>query len=76
MTPPALRITNVRKQYHGLRPLRLRDLSVETGDRVAISGLDQGAAEVLVNLVTGASVPDEGEVLVAGQQHPGDRRRG
>ena len=51
---------------------RLRDLSVDTGDRVAISGLDQGAAEVLVNLVTGASVPDEGEVLVAGHSTAGD----
>jgi ABC-type transporter Mla maintaining outer membrane lipid asymmetry ATPase subunit MlaF len=67
MTPPVLRISNVRKQYQGLRPLRLKDLSIDVGERVAISGLDQGAAEVLVNLVTGASVPDEGEVAVAGR---------
>lgn len=67
MTPPVLRITNVRKQYHGLRPLRLNDLSIDVGERVAISGLDEGAAEVLVNLVTGASVPDEGEVAVVGR---------
>ena len=32
MTPPVLRITNVRKQYHGLRPLRLNDLSVDVGE--------------------------------------------
>jgi ABC-type transporter Mla maintaining outer membrane lipid asymmetry ATPase subunit MlaF len=67
MTPPVLRISNVRKQYHGLRPLRLNDLSIAAGERVAISGLDEGAAEVLVNLVTGASVPDKGEVAVAGR---------
>src|SRR4029077_12113083 len=36
------------------------------GERVALSGLDAGAAEVLVNLVTGASLPDEGEVRVFG----------
>src|SRR3954468_9197983 len=38
-----------------------------TGERVALSGFDAAAAEVLVNLVTGASVPDEGTVEVAGQ---------
>jgi ABC-type transporter Mla maintaining outer membrane lipid asymmetry ATPase subunit MlaF len=62
-----LRIANVRKAYSGLRPLRVNDLSIGAGERVALSGLDAGAAEVLVNLVTGASVPDEGEVLVLGQ---------
>jgi ABC-type transporter Mla maintaining outer membrane lipid asymmetry ATPase subunit MlaF len=44
--------------------LRVNDLSIEAGERVALSGLDAGAAEVLVNLVTGASLPDEGEVVV------------
>jgi len=65
--PPVLHIVNVRKQYQGLRPLRMNDLSIAAGERVAVSGLDAGAAEVLVNLVTGASVPDEGQVLVLGQ---------
>jgi ABC-type transporter Mla maintaining outer membrane lipid asymmetry ATPase subunit MlaF len=65
---PILRITNVRKNYQGLRPLRLRELVVPPGEQVGISGLDAGAAEVLVNLVTGASVPDEGEVLVLGHR--------
>lgn len=68
MTPhPVLRISGVRKQYNALRPLRLNDLVVARGERVALSGFDAGAAEVLVNLVTGASVPDEGEVHVEGQ---------
>lgn len=63
-----LRIAGVRKAYGGgLRPLRVNDLSIGAGERVALSGLDAGAAEVLVNLVTGASVPDEGEVLVLGR---------
>jgi ABC-type lipoprotein export system ATPase subunit len=34
---------------------------------VAVGGLDAGASEVLVNLVTGASLPDQGEVVVLGQ---------
>jgi D-xylose transport system ATP-binding protein len=63
---PILRISNMRKHYSALRPLRMNELRIAPGERVAISGLDAGAAEVLVNLVTGASVPDEGEVAVQG----------
>lgn len=61
------RLANVRKAYSGLRPLRVNDLSIAAGERVSVSGLDAAAAEVLVNLVTGASVPDEGEVFVFGR---------
>lgn len=64
MSTTVLRIANVRKAYSGLRPLRVNDLSIGAGERVALSGLDAGAAEVLVNLVTGASLPDEGHVSV------------
>jgi ABC-type lipoprotein export system ATPase subunit len=62
-----LQLVSVRKQYQSLRPLRLNDLRLGAGERVALSGLDAGAAEVLVNLVTGASLPDEGEVRVFGR---------
>ena len=64
MSKTVLRIADVRKAYSGLRPLRVNDLSIAAGERVALSGLDAGAAEVLVNLVTGASLPDEGEISV------------
>jgi predicted ABC-type transport system involved in lysophospholipase L1 biosynthesis ATPase subunit len=62
-----LELVNVRKQYQSLRPLRVNALQIAPGERVAVSGLDAGAAEVLVNLVTGASLPDEGEVRIFGQ---------
>lgn len=64
---PVLQIRGVRKQYQALRPLRLNDLVVACGERVALSGFDAGAAEVFVNLVTGASLPDEGEIRIAGR---------
>ena len=67
MSDRILRLTGVRKQYHGLRPLRVQALAVDVGERVALSGFDAGAAEVLVNLITGASVPDEGTVEVCGR---------
>jgi ABC-type lipoprotein export system ATPase subunit len=62
-----LQVSQVQKNYQSLRPLRLRELTIAPGERVAISGLDAGAAEVLVNLVTGASLPDQGEVWVTGK---------
>jgi ABC-type transporter Mla maintaining outer membrane lipid asymmetry ATPase subunit MlaF len=62
-----LKISGLRKQYSGLRPLRVNALSIHSGDRVALQGFDAGAAEVLVNLVTGASLPDEGVVEVCGR---------
>jgi ABC-type transporter Mla maintaining outer membrane lipid asymmetry ATPase subunit MlaF len=65
--PSVLHIANVRKNYQSLRPLRIRSLTIAPGERIAVSGFDAGAAEVLVNLVTGASMPDEGEVVVLGQ---------
>ena len=48
-------------------PLRIRRLVVSATDRVVISGLDAGAAEMLVHLVTGAAVPDEGTVRIEGR---------
>lgn len=65
---PVLQISGVHKRYQSLRPLRVQELTIGPGERVAVSGFDAGAAEVLVNLVTGASVPDEGEVRVLGQR--------
>ena len=67
MAAAILRLTGIRKQYHGLRPLRLRSLVLSAGERVALSGFDAAAGEVLVNLVTGASVPDEGTIEVCGR---------
>ena len=59
-------MTAVRKSYGGLRPLRIEALAVAPGERVAIAGIDAAGAELMVNLVTGASLPDEGEVRVFG----------
>ena len=64
---PVLRLTGVRRNYQSLRPLRVDDLTIAARERVAIAGMDGGAAEVLVNLVTGASLPDQGEVSVLDQ---------
>ena len=67
MTPPVVEIAGLVKGYHGLRPLRVQSLVVEPGEAVAILGLDAVGAEVLINLLTGAMLPDAGEVRVFGQ---------
>jgi len=61
-------IAGVSKKYGGLRPLRLRSLTVPVGGLVALVGFDGPAAEMLVNLLTGATLPDEGEVRVFGRR--------
>ena len=65
--PPLIEMRGVVKTYQALRPLRIADLTIAHTDRLALSGLDASAAEMFVHLVTGASVPDEGSVKVAGR---------
>ena len=55
-------IHNLVKNYSSLRPLRIRELSMTEGQIVSIVGPDAPAAEVLVGLLTGALLPDEGEI--------------
>ena len=67
MSDAVIAIDGLVKDYHGIRPLRMQQLRVDRGARVALSGLDATAAEVFVNLVNGAILPDAGEVRVFGR---------
>jgi len=67
MAAPVLELTGVTKNYGALRPLRLEHLVMSSGDQVALMGLDQPATEVLINLLTGASLPDSGEIRIFGR---------
>ena len=62
-----LEFAGMSKDYRGLRPLRIADLRIAAGEHVAILGFDQPAAEVFVNLATGATLPDAGQVAVLGR---------
>ena len=64
---PLLQLRDVTQDYGGLRPLRVKAFDLHAGDRVAILGMERGAAEVLVNLVTGATTPRTGEVRAFGR---------
>jgi ABC-type transporter Mla maintaining outer membrane lipid asymmetry ATPase subunit MlaF len=67
VTLPLVELQGVSKSYGALRPLRIERLDVAPGEQVAIVGPDQPAAEVLIGLITGASLPDAGAVRVFGR---------
>jgi predicted ABC-type transport system involved in lysophospholipase L1 biosynthesis ATPase subunit len=64
---PLIHLSALTKAYQALRPLRIADLAVQADDRIVLSGFDEGAAAMFVYLVTGAALPDEGTVRVAGR---------
>jgi putative ABC transport system ATP-binding protein len=61
-----LELEGVVKDYHGLRPLRVRDLVVSEGEIVAMAGPDLQATAMLTNLITGVTLPDEGSIRIFG----------
>jgi ribose transport system ATP-binding protein len=65
---PVIVVRDVEKQYGGLRPLRVRDLRIAAGGIIMLVGFDRPAAEVFVNLLTGAALPDKGEVISLGRR--------
>jgi predicted ABC-type transport system involved in lysophospholipase L1 biosynthesis ATPase subunit len=66
MSAALVELIGVRKDYAGTRALRIRHLSLRAGDRIVLAGLDAGAAEVFIHLITGAALADEGDVRIAG----------
>ena len=67
MTAPLLEVSGLVKDYQALRPLRIHAFTLVAGDIVAVSGLDAIAAQTFVNLVTGATLPDSGDITLFGQ---------
>lgn len=71
MSEPLLEMAGVEKDYRTLRPLRVRQLTVRPGDVFSISGIDMLGAETFVHLVTGATLPDAGDVTLFGRNTRG-----
>jgi len=65
--PALVEVRAAIKDYGGLRPLRLQQFDLHEGESVSLVGFDQAMAEVLVNLITGAILPDSGTITVFGQ---------
>ena len=58
---------DVEKQYGGLRPLRIRSLELPARSSTMLVGFDRPAAETFINLLTGTTLPDAGEVVSLGR---------
>lgn len=67
MSELLLDIAGVEKDYRALRPLRVQSLQVRPGDVLSVAGIDALGAETLVHLITGATLPDRGDVTLFGQ---------
>ena len=67
MSELLLEISGLEKDYQTLRPLRMQRFVVNAGDVVSISGIDVLGAETFVHLVTGATLPDTGDVSLFGR---------
>ena len=61
-----VRLRGISKDYRSLRPLRIAELEVRPRRSIALVGLDRMMAEVFVDLITGAVLPDSGEVIAFG----------
>lgn len=63
---PLIELRGVTKDYRALRPLRIEHFALDEAQSVALIGFDQAMAEVFVDLIMGTTVPDTGEVCIAG----------
>lgn len=67
MAAPLIELRGILKAYPALRPLRVQSLAVASGDRLVLRGFDEAAAELFIYLVSGAALPDEGDVIIDGR---------
>jgi putative ABC transport system ATP-binding protein len=74
-SPPALRMLGVRKTFEAenapVRALRGVDFIVQQGEFVALTGPSGCGKSTLLNLVAGLDLPDEGTIVVAGEEVTG-----
>ena len=64
---PIVEISDVERQLESGLLLRIKRARLEPRDRLALFGFDGLAAEAFVHLLTGALLPDRGDVRIAGR---------
>lgn len=68
MTDYALEVRGARKHFGGVRALRGMSLAVRAGEVHGLLGENGAGKSTLIGVCTGAVRPDEGSVLVRGQE--------
>ena len=67
MSDTLVTVQKLTKNYQALRPLRIDSLALVRAGVVSLIGLDAPAAEMLVGLLTGAVLPDSGDIHLFGK---------
>lgn len=70
---PALELRDLRKNFGKTEIIRGINLSVKTGERVAIIGPNGAGKSTLFNLISGRFSPTSGEVVLHGQRIDGKK---
>ena len=68
---PLVSVRDLVKHYAALRPLRIQTLDIQPAQLVTIVGLDAQAAELFIGLLTGALLPDAGDIRLFDQSTAG-----
>jgi rhamnose transport system ATP-binding protein len=79
MAAPAVECVGLSKSFSGFAALKSVSFDVRPGEVHALLGENGAGKSTLIRLMSGALVPDEGEVRVSGERvrfvRPGDARR-
>lgn len=73
-TPHVLEVRRFERQIYGRPVVRVRHLSLAAGETLAIIGLTEAVAEILLHHLTGRFLPDAGEVRLFGVRTADIRR--
>ncbi|HEY9643459.1 MAG TPA: ATP-binding cassette domain-containing protein [Coleofasciculaceae cyanobacterium] len=65
---PRLQLRNISKSFGGVHALKHVDFEVYDGEVVGLVGDNGAGKSTLIKTISGAYVPDEGEILVDGQR--------
>ena len=68
MSKPILRMTNIVKNFAGVRALRGVDFDLYPGEVHAILGENGAGKSTLIKVITGVHQPNDGEIYLDGQQ--------
>src|SRR5437763_9404564 len=66
--PPILEVFDISKNYDDVHALREVSLSVGRGEVRALLGKNGAGKSTLIKILSGATVPDKGQIFVEGKQ--------